>query len=384
MYEGTVLTVDKDDSVARYLVEDDGRICYVGNELPTQYAGWRRVELGSKALCPSFVDTHQHMASFAAFNAGLNVMDARSNAEIVERVREFAAHSDDKTLIAFGASPYSVADGRLVSRGELDDACPDKPLMLVKYDGHACIVNSALLEKVRGKVSELRGYHPDTGEMNQEAFFAVSDFITSSISIPKLVRNVQRTMDYLAARGIGMVHTVSGVGFSGDLDISLEVWLARSAQSGFQVRVFPQSMDISVAKRRGLPRIGGCFACALDGCFGSADAALNEPYAGTGDDCGVLYYSDEQVAGFCKAANRAGLATGRSTRRLAPSRRRLTTFRAKTTATASSMTACPPRRGSRSAPSTVSSSPCRRRLSTGRRSRTPTCSGCWETSARDA
>ena len=291
VYEGTVLTVDKDDSVARYLVEDDGRICYVGNELPAQYAGWRRVELGSKALCPSFVDTHQHMASFATFNAGLNVMDARSNAEIVERVREFAAHSD----------------GRLVSRGELDGACPDKPLMLVKYDGHACIVNSALLEKVRGKVSELRGYHPDTGEMNQEAFFAVSDFITSSISIPKLVRNVQRTMDYLAARGIGMVHTVSGVGFSGDLDISLEVWLARSAQSGFQMRVFPQSMDISVAKRRGLPRIGGCFACALDGCFGSADAALNEPYAGTGDDCGVLYYSDEQVAGFCKAANRAGL-----------------------------------------------------------------------------
>lgn len=307
VYEGAVLTVDKDDSAARYLVEDDGRICYVGNELPTQYAGWRRVELGSKALCPSFVDTHQHMASFATFNAGLNVMDARSNAEIVERVREFAAHSDDKTLIAFGASPYSVADGRLVSRGELDDACPDKPLMLVKYDGHACIVNSALLERVRGKVSELRGYHPDTGEMNQEAFFAVSDFITSSISIPKLVRNVQRTMDYLAARGIGMVHTVSGVGFSGDLDISLEVWLARSAQSGFQMRVFPQSMDISVAKKRGLPRIGGCFACALDGCFGSADAALNEPYAGTSDDRGVLYYSDEQVAEFCKAANRAGL-----------------------------------------------------------------------------
>lgn len=307
VYEGTVLTVDKDDSVARYLVEDGGHICYVGDELPAEYASWKRIELGKRALCPSFVDTHQHMASFATFNAGLNVMDARSNAEIVERVREFAERSDDKTLIAFGASPYSVADGRLVSRSELDDACPDKPLMLVKYDGHACIVNSALLEKVKGKVSELRGYHPDTGEMNQEAFFAVSDFITSSISIPKLVRNVQHTMDYLAARGIGMVHTVSGVGFSGDLDISLEVWLARSAQSGFQMRVFPQSMDISVAQKRGLPRIGGCFACALDGCFGSADAALNEPYAGTSDDCGVLYYSDEQVTDFCKAANRAGL-----------------------------------------------------------------------------
>lgn len=113
-------------------------------------------------------------------------------------------------------------------------------------------------------------------------------------------------MDYLASKGIGMVHTVSSVGFAGDLDISLETWLAKSAQNGFQIRVFPQSMDINVAKKRKLPRIGECFACALDGCFGSSDAALNEPYEES-DSKGVLYYSDEEVIEFCKAANRAGL-----------------------------------------------------------------------------
>ena len=178
--------------------------------------------------------------------------------------------------------------------------------MLVKYDGHACVVNSKLLEKVEGKVSKLRGYHPESGEMNQEAFFAVSDFITGSLSIPELVGNIQHAMDYLASRGIGMVHDVSGVGFAGNLDISLETWLARSAQSGFQIRVFPQSMDVRVATRRRLPRIGGCFACALDGCFGSTDAALLAPYEGA-DDSGVLYYTDEQVIDFCRTANRAGL-----------------------------------------------------------------------------
>ncbi|MFQ8901921.1 MAG: hypothetical protein ACLR7D_08560 [Lachnospira eligens] len=39
--------------------------------------------------------------------------------------------------------------------------------MVVKYDGHACIINSKLLDKLKGKVSKLRGYHEDTGEMNQ-------------------------------------------------------------------------------------------------------------------------------------------------------------------------------------------------------------------------
>ncbi len=306
VYEGTVLTVNATDEVARYLVEDGGRIVYVGNDLPERYASAEKVELGGRALCPSFVDTHEHLASFATFNAGLNVMQARSNAEICEMVREFAQSSSAKTLIAFGASPYSVEEGHLVTREELDRVCPDKPLMLVKYDGHACVVNSALLGKVKQKVESLRGYHPESGEMNQEAFFAVSDYITNSLSLPELVGNIQHAMDYLASKGVGMVHTVSGVGFTANLDISLEQWVAKSAQNGFAVRVFPQSMDVRVATRRGLPRIGGCFACALDGCFGSADAALNAPYA-DGEGTGVLYYTDEQVTEFCKQANRAGL-----------------------------------------------------------------------------
>lgn len=305
-YKGTILTVDKCDSIAKWLVEDCGQIVYVGDELPSQFTNAEVVNLGRKTLCPSFVDTHAHLASFATFNAGLNVMNARSNSEIVERVADFSKRTSAKVLIAFGASPYSVEDGHLVSREQLDLACPDKPLMLVKYDGHACVVNSALLKLINDDVKELRGYHPDSGEMNQEAFFKVSDFITSSLSIPELVKNIQKAMDYYASRGIGMVHTVSGVGFTGDMDITMEQCVAKSAQSGFQIRVFPQSLDVNVALKRKLPRIGGCFACALDGCFGSADAALNEPYEGV-SDTGVLYYDDEKVTSFCKAANRAGL-----------------------------------------------------------------------------
>ena len=38
VYEGTILTVDEHDSVARYLVEDQGRIVYVGDDLPERFA----------------------------------------------------------------------------------------------------------------------------------------------------------------------------------------------------------------------------------------------------------------------------------------------------------------------------------------------------------
>ena len=51
-----------------------------------------------------------------------------------------------KIIIGFGASPYSVSDGHLVRRTELDRVCPDKPVFIVKYDGHACVINTALFK----------------------------------------------------------------------------------------------------------------------------------------------------------------------------------------------------------------------------------------------
>lgn len=306
-YEGAILSVNERNDVYRYLVEDKGRIIYIGNDLPKSYDNAERIKLGKRALVPSFVDSHQHFASFSTFQAGLNVMEAESNIEIQGMVRGFVARSKRKTLICFGASPYSVKEGHLISREELDVVCPDKEIMVVKYDGHACIVNTKLLNKMNDKVKDLRGYHPDTGEMNQEAFFKFSDYISSSLSLIELFSNMMNAVDFMAEHGIGMVHTVSGVGFAMNLDITFEKIFAKSLQNGFQLRVFPQPMDIKVATSRKLPRIGGCFESALDGCFGSHDAAMLEPYVDEEGSNGVLYYTDEKVIEFCKAANRAGL-----------------------------------------------------------------------------
>ena len=181
-YEGNILTVNAQNAVYRYLIEDKGRILYVGNALPEEYKNVKRLRLGKRALVPAFVDTHQHFASYSTFHAGLNVMEAKSNQEIAEMIQSFAAASSQKTLIAFGISPHSVQEKQLITRRELDGACPDKEIMVVKYDGHACVINTKLLQKLRKKICRLRGYHPDTGEMNQEAF--LQSPITSQTPFP--------------------------------------------------------------------------------------------------------------------------------------------------------------------------------------------------------
>lgn len=306
-FKGNIITVNQNNQVCKYLVENNGIIEYVGDNLPKRFQNIEVIDLENKALLPSFVDTHQHFASFSTFNAGLNVMEAGSNKEILEMIRNFVQKSRLGTLIAFGASPYSVEEHCLISREELDMVCPDREIMVVKYDGHACIINSKLLKKLDQKINTLRGYHPDTGEMNQEAFFEVSNYITNSLSIPDLFKNMQMAVDFMASKGIGCVHTVSGVGFTGNLDITIEKIFAKSLNNGFQIRVFPQSLNIKVATSRRIPRIGGCFECALDGCFGSHDAALYDPYIDEIGGDGVLYYNNERIIDFCKKANQAGL-----------------------------------------------------------------------------
>ena len=160
-YEGTILSVDSNDGVYRYLVEHKGRILFIGNELPDSLSNMQVHSLGNRVLAPAFVDTHQHFASLSTFNAGLNVMEAESNEQIARMIGEYASKTNDQTIIAFGASPHSVKEERLINHGEIDAVCPGKEVMVVKYDGHACIVSTPLLKKLDKKLSKFRGYHPN-------------------------------------------------------------------------------------------------------------------------------------------------------------------------------------------------------------------------------
>ena len=82
VYNGTIISCDRENRVHKYLVEDKGRILYTGAELPAAYQGAPLEALGARALLPCFGDTHLHFASYALFNAGLDVRSARSLPEM--------------------------------------------------------------------------------------------------------------------------------------------------------------------------------------------------------------------------------------------------------------------------------------------------------------
>lgn len=307
IYEGNIVSCDQKNSVFQYLAEDNGIIRFVGSALPAEYQPLPRILLGERALLPAFTDTHLHYSAYAFFASGLDVRQATSISEIIELTEHYIVTNNPKTVIGFGVSAHTVKEKRLIEKFDLNRAFRKIPVMLSKYDGHACIINSVMLKMLPANIRSLRGFHSGTGQLNQEAFFAATHFITQKVPLVTLIKNLLRGFDLLAQKGIGMIHTAEGIGFPGDLDVDLLRFIVRGLANPLQVRLFFQTLDVRKVQKRKLPRIGGCWATALDGSFGSVDAALIEPYSDDPANKGVLFYQQEAVNAFVKKANRAHL-----------------------------------------------------------------------------
>ncbi len=312
IYHGKILSLDKDNNVYTYLVEDKGCIIYLGDSLPIEYAKNDSImELGNRTLLPSFGDGHMHFSNWALIAVSyFDVRDAKDIRGIQWIIKNHMAKNGKlKAIIAFGASKHSVKEKRLISRQELDEVCSDIPLIIVCYDGHSAVFNTKMLKKFPDKVKHLRGFQGENGHLFNEAYFAGTDYAASLVPPLDLIKSIVKSFDLLAEKGVGLIHATEGIGFPKDLDITLVSLIAkaRAKKNQFQTRLFFQTMEVEKALKRKLPRIGGCFAAALDGCFGACDAALHEPYSNDQDNNGILFQREEDVFEFVKKANRAGL-----------------------------------------------------------------------------
>ncbi|MCP4722876.1 MAG: amidohydrolase family protein, partial [Desulfobacteraceae bacterium] len=257
IFKGTIITCDKNDLVCQYLVEENGRIAYAGNELPEKYSREKITTLGEKALIPSFTDSHLHFSSYSLISSTLDVRGAKDFASLSDILSNYVQKANPKVVLGFGISAHSLAEQRMITRPELDKM-EKRPVMLIKYDGHASVINTAMKDLLPSKIKKLRGYNGEAGQLFQEAFFAATDYITSKVSVIALMKHMLLAVDTMAGKGISLVHPAEGVGFVLDLDVDLVRLLARGLSNPFQFRIFFQTMETKKVLKRKLPRIGGC------------------------------------------------------------------------------------------------------------------------------
>ncbi|MCE1179360.1 MAG: amidohydrolase [Micrococcales bacterium] len=130
------------------LVVDDGRVQAVGEDA----IAWasthdhRTVDLAGGFLMPAFGDGHAHPLFGGLEDDGPQVRPCRSVDEIVSEVRRYAAANPDLPWITGASYDSSLAPEGLFDARWLDEAVPDRPVVLRAWDYHTVWVNSRALE----------------------------------------------------------------------------------------------------------------------------------------------------------------------------------------------------------------------------------------------
>ncbi len=306
IYKNAVFhSCEEENRTFSVMVEHKGRIAYTGDTLPKKYSLARHIDLKGRTVIPAFADTHMHFESYATFLGTVDVREVQSFEQMRQKLCAYAkTKSARKFVLAYGCSAHTVKEKRLPTKKELDEMLTT-PLLLVKYDGHAAVANSALIRQFPDEVVQDEGFDADSGWLYQNAFYKGVNFITAKVPPHSLLASMQKASHALASKGISYVHTTEGVGYKNDLDIDT----LRAVRYGLaqHMKIFFQTTDVEQVTRRKLKQIGGCFKLALDGCLGSKDAAVSGGYADEPQNEGFLLYTQEEINDFCIRANRKKL-----------------------------------------------------------------------------
>jgi len=103
------------------------------------------VDLAGGLLVPGFQDAHIHPVQGGRELLGCDLSGLETMAAYARAVRDFGTRRPDLTWLTGGGWMLAAFPGGLPRREALDDAVPDRPVMLLNRDHHGAWVNSTAL-----------------------------------------------------------------------------------------------------------------------------------------------------------------------------------------------------------------------------------------------
>ena len=149
LFNGQIATFVPELPRCRALACKDGRVVALGDDADVRAlagAHTQQIDLGGRTAVPGFNDAHNHMLELGLKLGRLAVENCRSIAEMVELVREQAAHRPaGEWIVGEGWNESLFAEGRLPDRHDLDAATTRHPVLLKRFF-NMDVVNSRALE----------------------------------------------------------------------------------------------------------------------------------------------------------------------------------------------------------------------------------------------
>ncbi len=147
---GRITTVNETQPEAEAVAVLDGRIIAVGGSNEIQaLAGpqTRIIDLRGRRVVPGFNDSHVHFLDGGQGLAGVQLRNARTEAEFSRLIGEFAAKLQKGRWVLNGNWDHeNWTPARLPTRQLIDALTPENPVFINRLDGHMALANSLAMK----------------------------------------------------------------------------------------------------------------------------------------------------------------------------------------------------------------------------------------------
>jgi predicted amidohydrolase YtcJ len=304
----------------------DGELVALGDHeaMLAAYPDARRIDLQGRTVLPGLIDSHGHLYGLAQSLTRADLVGTRSKAEVLERLRSFAAGLEaDEWLLGRGWDQNDWPEPVFPDRSDLDAAFPDRPVWLERIDGHAAWGNSRAIAQADQDLSG--DWQPDGGLIHRDAAgTATGIFVDGAMALveravpppspERMDAALTRAGQLLASVGLTGVHD-PGV----DRAI-VEAYREKIADGTLPLRIYAladgpgRTLDWLCAHGRQEDPSSRLVLRAVklyaDGALGSRGAALLQDYSDDPGNQGLLFLSDQELEAQLRRVLSCGLQAG--------------------------------------------------------------------------
>ncbi len=318
---GKVVTLDERDRIASTVIVRDGLIVAVGDEsLASRYDAKRSIDLHGRMLMPGFNDAHTHISGDP--RRYIDLSSVRSIRAMQGKVRAKARElGPGEWITGYGWAEDNFVEHRLPSRGDLDVAAPNNPVILARAGDHSSVANSRALalagitrdtpQPSSGMIEHDTRGEP-TGIIRERA-----DLVGRLVPVPTADELrpsfVQALRDQLAFGITSLIMADETVANWPEWERVYREHPGELPRAAVQIRWPGDSALKAFGKRSGdgdeWLRVGA-LKVYVDGGFTGPSAYTLQPYKGLPGFCGTLNRSPDSLYAIMKTAQAMGWQMG--------------------------------------------------------------------------
>ncbi|TFG03046.1 MAG: amidohydrolase [Promethearchaeota archaeon] len=331
-FGGPILTMNEEMPLVEAIGIDGEIIKSVGtvNQIKKSlHANCQLFDLNGHTMMPGFCDCHLHPIMYMIYLLSPDFSMISSFVQFKEYIKEFSkTKPKDQLIIGYNLNEEKFKNPVLPTRWDLDDACPDKPLFIVRYDSHIGIANSKALELA--KIDKFT-IPPEGGEIRKDENGNLTGVISEKalelifchMSLPGY-RDMKKTFikvsQIFAEKGITSIHGILDAEpyFKEDKQDLSELAIFKRFKKSFsqncyffieiddsqQLKSYTSS-SLNQKDKYAKFKIGG-LKLFLDGTLGAKTACMHEPFTDAPEMCGFCVVEEEEIYEEMKTAHNQG------------------------------------------------------------------------------